>query len=270
MQERYCSYKRSTITYLQGGTGTRVLLCLHGFGESANSFRFLEAELGDRFTIYAVDLPWHGHTLWEEGLSLTQETFLAVLKQMIPGFETRSITLLGYSMGGRVALQVLQQLPAQIEKLVLLAPDGLRMNPWYYLATQTRWGNQLFRYTMNHPRWFQQLANLLRRTRCINRSIAKFVHHYIDRASVREHLYRVWTTMHAFRPHLKTIRTEIIKRRIPVALVFGRYDRVIASKYGRKFQKGAESYIAIHELQEGHQLLRPKHHDFIISLLQQV
>ena len=270
MQEMYCSYKRSSIAYLQGGTGTHVLLCLHGFGESANSFRFLEAELGDRFTIYAVDLPWHGDTRWEEELALTPETFLTVLKDMIPGFETRSITLLGYSMGGRVALQLLQRFPAQVEQLVLLAPDGLTLNPLYYLATQTRWGNRLFRFTMNHPRWFQQLADLLNRTRCLNRSIAKFVHHYTDRPAVREHLYRVWTTMRAFRPDIKTIQQEIRNRQIPVALVFGKYDRIIASKNGRKFQQGAESFITVHELQEGHQLLRPKHRDFIISLLQQV
>lgn len=267
MQLLECSFRQSTIAFLKGGQGPAVLLCLHGFGEHSASFSFLEEELGRLFTIYAPDFPWHGTTQWKEGLVFTPDMLVELLQQMIPDFEQKSVTILGYSMGGRVGLHLLQLLPAQIRKMVLLAPDGLTLNPWYYLATQTQPGNRLFHYTMNHPRWFQQLVVLLNRSRLINRSIAKFVLHSIDRTEVRTHLFRVWTTMRAFRPHLKKLQAAIINQRIPVVLVFGRYDRVIASKHGRVFQKGVKPFVTVHELEEGHQLLRPKHRSFIISLL---
>jgi hypothetical protein len=45
-------------------------------------------------------------------------------------------------------------MPEQIEKLVLLAPDGLKVNFWYWLATQTWLGKNSFCFTMKHPGWF--------------------------------------------------------------------------------------------------------------------
>ena len=267
MERQYISYNQSEFSYLTGGKGNKVLLCLHGFGEEAETFSFLEKYLTEEFTIYAIDLPWHGQTKWNTNLTFPVKDLIAVLQLMIPNFENRSIQLLCFSMGGRAGLSLLERIPEKFEKAVLLAPDGLHVSPWYWFATQTWLGNGLFRYTMKHPQWFGFIVDRMNRRKWINSSVAKYVHYYIDEQKVRDDLYRIWTTMRKFRPDLKQIKRKLTEHRIPLHLVFGSYDRVIPPKNGYRFQNESKQWIHVHELQSGHLLLKEKHAAFIISLL---
>lgn len=243
------------------------MLCLHGFGEEAASFSFLENQLADKYTIYAIDLPWHGETVWNSKLNFPVNSLTGLLEQLIPGFSSRSIHLLCFSMGGRVGLSLLEHIPQKTEKAVLLAPDGLHINGWYWLATQTWLGNRLFKYTMKHPHWFGFIVDLMNRRKWVNSSVAKYVHHYIDEQKVRDDLYRIWTTMRKFKPKLQLVKGNLAKHHIQLHLVFGSYDRVIPAKKGYSFQKGSEEWVHVHEVQSGHRLLTDKHAAFIISLL---
>ncbi len=62
-------------------------------------------------------------------------------------------------MGGRAAMHLLQQIPGKIERVALVAPDGLHQNLWYWLTTQTAFGNKAFAYTMKKPVWFFSIVN---------------------------------------------------------------------------------------------------------------
>jgi pimeloyl-ACP methyl ester carboxylesterase len=267
MQRLFLEYEHSTFSYLKGGKGSKVVLCLHGFGEEAESFSFLEKQLGDMFTIYAIDFPWHGQTKWRKSLTFPTKGMIEVLGLMIPDFEHQKIHLLCYSMGGRVGLSLMERIPKQIHKAVFLAPDGLKVNSWYWLATQTWLGNGLFKFTMRYPYWFAWMVDLMKRFGWINMSVAKFVHAYIDDKKMRDDLYHIWTTMRKFRPKLKKVKQNIQEHQIPVHLVFGEYDRVVLSENGYRFQKGLEQFVTVEELKSGHQLLREKHSDVIVKWL---
>ena len=60
------NYRQSVISYLRLGTGSRLLICFHGFGDHAVIWRNLEKKMGRKFTLIAIDLPFHGHTDWRE------------------------------------------------------------------------------------------------------------------------------------------------------------------------------------------------------------
>ncbi len=243
------------------------MLCLHGFGEQADSFSFLEKALGDNYTIYAPDFPWHGQTVWRKTLTFPVSWMIAVMQQMIEGFHEKKIELLCYSMGGRVGLSLLERIPDKIVRAVFIAPDGLKVNGWYWLATQTRVGNGLFRFTMYNPKWFSGFVDFLHRHRRINMSVVKFIHQYIDDKKMRDDLYRIWTTMRKFRPNLKVVKANITAYRLPVHLIFGTYDRVILAENGYRFQRGVESFVHIHVLKTGHKLLHSRHLADIIACL---
>ena len=100
-----------------------------------------------------------------------------------------------------------------------------------------------------------------------NKSLIKFVHYYLDDAEQRMILYRRWTTMRKFRPDKGLLKSTIVKNKIPLSIVFGRYDRVILSKHGNSFSKNAEEYIRVIVLEAGHQLLKEKHVPLIAQLL---
>jgi len=245
------------------------LLCFHGYGESAESFAFLEDPLGREFTILAMDMPFHGGTEWREGLFFDPADLPGLIERMLAAesFADQRWWLLGYSMGGRVVLSLLEKVPQKIEKGILLAPDGLTMNRWYWLATQTRWGNRLFRLAMSKPRLFLFTLKMADRLRLVNRSIYKFTINYIDHAQEREDLYKRWTTMRGFRPDLRVLQSVVREHEVPLRLFYGRYDRIIRPEIGERFSREARPWCKLAMLNCGHQLLQPRNLDELIGLM---
>jgi pimeloyl-ACP methyl ester carboxylesterase len=176
-----------------------------------------------------------------------------------PETGNRKLTLLGYSLGGRIALALFEKMPASIERLVLLAPDGLKVNFWYWLSTQTSVGNKLFAFTMKHPSWFFGFLKGLNKLRLVNASIFKFVNYYIGDKEIRELLYARWTTLRKLKPNLNRTRKEINIHMTTVRLVYGMHDRIILSTVGEKFRKGIEEHCTISVIRSGHQVLHEKH-----------
>jgi pimeloyl-ACP methyl ester carboxylesterase len=170
-------------------------------------------------------------------------------------------------MGGRVALQLLELAPARVRRLVLLATDGLQMNFWYWLATQTRVGNALFRWTMKRPAWLFFLLRTGHVLRLVNPSIYKFTAHYVDDGMVRENLYARWTTMRGFRPDPAVVGRHIRQHAIQVRLLYGSYDRIIRWERGERFRRPNAPYCSLTLLPAGHQLLQAKFLEVIVKAL---
>jgi pimeloyl-ACP methyl ester carboxylesterase len=261
----YIDYKNSRIHYLRMGDGVDYLFCFHGYGETADSFKLLEPALGKRFTIIAIDFPFHGKTEWNEGLLFTPEDLIFIIQQLKPA--SNPMQLLGYSMGGRIAMQLLQLIPEQVTKMVLVAPDGLHKNKWQWIATRTRVGNRLFHYFMLHPGAVLGLMDAGAKLGLYSKSLHKFVHYYLDDPEQRLTLYRRWTTMRKFRPDTDLLRSIIIKNKIPVRLLFGKHDHVILAKHGIAFSKNSEGLIEVKEIEAGHQLLKEKYAGEIIAVV---
>lgn len=270
MQTGHYPSGKPPIHYSCQGTGPRLLFCFHGYGESAETFSFLAESLETEFTLIAIDLPLHGRTGWQgDNLFFDPADLLSLMEEIsstLPG-RTGPWTLLGYSMGGRVALYLLQLAPEKIGKLVLLAPDGLRINPWYWLATQTRTGNRLFNFTMRHPAWLFILLRIGNALKCVNPGIYTFTTRYIGNIKVRQNLYARWTILRGFRPKQGPIRNSIRSRNISVRLIYGRYDRIISAKSGLRFQKGIGEHCTLRLLPTGHHLLQTENGEIILNAI---
>lgn len=261
----FIPYRTSKIHYHRFGKGPQWVCCFHGYGEDGSYFQLFEQDLGERYTLIAPDLPFHGKTEWREALKLEPALLLEFINTIIP--ENEPIQLIGYSMGGRVCLRLLELFPNRFTKLVLLAPDGLHKNPWQKFATQSFVGNQLFAFTMQYPGWMFTLMKCAGWLGLFNKSIIKFVHHYLDHESERKILYKRWTTMRCFRPSLKRLRSVIPEYQVPVYLIFGKYDRVIIPKHGYLFQEKLEHWIIVKELPAGHHLLQEKYIPEVLAVM---
>lgn len=263
MQQLVIPFEQSLFAVQVWGHGPQMVLCLHGYGESAMHFSFLQ-QLGSKYTIAAIDLPYHGDTIWQDKKKLLPVQLLELIGQLLQNLRNRDtalhdkLILLGYSMGGRVALSLYQHQPSLFSKLVLLAPDGLKLNRWYWLATQTFLGNRLFKFTMQHPGWFFNMLQLLNKAGMVNTSIFKFVNFYIGDATVRSLLYQRWTVLSPFRPNLQKLQTMIRQQQTPVRLVYGQYDKIIVPVVGERFIKHIPEQGQMIILATGHQLLQEK------------
>lgn len=267
-------YKESDIAVYRYGNGSQPVLCFHGYGEQGSSFSFLEKHAGNRYVFFALDLPWHGATRWRDGDLFEMQDLLAIIGLLSEQDErikdaAEGLILLGFSLGGRVSLSLYEQWPQKIHKLVLLAPDGLKANFWYWLATQNTPGRSLFAFTMKQPGWFFGLLTLLNRFRLVNRSVVKFVRYYIENPHLREELYLRWSGLRTITPDLAHIKKLIRRHHTQVRLVYGRHDRIILPVRGEKFRRGIETWCTISVIPSGHQVLHEKHVADIMQALQQ-
>ena len=265
MTSHFIPYRQSTIHYRKSGTGPHLVVCFHGFGEFAKTFDPIAASLTDH-TLIAIDLPFHGETIWREGLECSIDEMLEIIR-LCPEIGEKPYGLMGYSMGGRIVLTLYETIPDKISYIVLIAPDGLKVNPWYWFATQTFIGKRIFRYTMSMPAWFNGLLQAGQKTGLVNVSIMKFVHRYIDDTVMREKVYQVWTTMRKFTPRLTKVKSLIKKNQTPVYLIFGKFDRIIVPKFGERFMLDIEKWCRMEILDAGHQVLHPRYADAIANAL---
>jgi pimeloyl-ACP methyl ester carboxylesterase len=264
MQEGKVAYKDNIIVYKKYGTGDRYIVCFHGFGQAAYRWGILEPYLGDSFTLIAFDLPFHGNTQWNEKENFTVEKLVEVIKQVLP-HNLEKFCLLGYSMGGRIVLRLLQQIPKQIEKVVLLAPDGLHKNFWYRFATHTVVGRNLFYRSMKNPRLLFSLAKKLRARGAISKGQYDLAEYYMSNEMSRMAIYHRWMGTRHFQPDLNLIRRLIVKHHIPVVMVFGKHDKIIVADKGILFTKGLEKYATVKLLDVGHYFLREAYASLIAS-----
>jgi len=246
--------------------GPKPAFCFHGYGEESNSFSFLEKYAADQYTFFAIDLPYHGQTQWNEGLIFTIDDLSEIIQVLLSQAMAEQrltnndqLSLIGFSLGGRVVLSVYEKMHFQIEKLILLAPDGLKVNFWYWLSTQTWIGNKLFISTMKHPGWFFFLLRILNKLGLVNASVFKFVNHYIGDQQARNILYQRWIVLRKIKPNLKKIKSLISKNNTPVRLIYGKHDRIILPVRGEKFIRGIEKHCTLSVIHSGHQVLHENH-----------
>jgi 2-succinyl-6-hydroxy-2,4-cyclohexadiene-1-carboxylate synthase len=153
------------------------ILFLHGFLGDGRDFDGVIAHLTDQFCCIMVDLPGHGQTRVEGGDE--QYTIVSTAKALIQWLDEIGIPrcfLVGYSMGGRLALYLAIHFPQRFPKVVLeSASPGLkteqerqeRLQRDFQLADQleadfpsflTHWYQQpLFQLLQQHPEFEQMM-----------------------------------------------------------------------------------------------------------------
>lgn len=271
MGSYFIAYKNSTIHYCVWGKGLKPLFCFHGYGETAETFAVLENHLGADYTIIGLDMPFHGQTQWQEGLLFTDEDLLDIMgkitQAMLRSFAS-GFSLLGYSMGGRVALQLAQKKPGLVERIVLVAPDGLHKNTWYRFATQNLLGNRLFKYTMYQPQRAFKFFGWIEKAKLVHPGMMKIVRFYTGDEQERQMLYSRWTTMRKFKPRIALLKETIQRHQIPTRFLFGRFDNIILSTRAEVFKMDTHN-VQVHIIDAGHRLMQEKHSAVISSLFYQ-
>jgi 2-succinyl-6-hydroxy-2,4-cyclohexadiene-1-carboxylate synthase len=102
------------------GAGTPPLVLLHGFTGNAETWAAFADSIGKARPLVAIDLPGHGGSACPAdpaayGAERTVEAILAVLERLDVG----PFALLGYSLGGRVALHLALAAPERLVSLIL-------------------------------------------------------------------------------------------------------------------------------------------------------
>lgn len=106
------------------GEGSPVVL-LHGWGTSGESLNGIAKVLGDRFRVYAIDLPGFGWTPPSPAAWGTRD-YASHVEAFMDCTAIPCADILGHSFGGRIALALAAQSPRRVRCLVLVASAGIR------------------------------------------------------------------------------------------------------------------------------------------------
>lgn len=217
------------LSFSKSGNGPNVLLAFHGFGQSKKDlYPFIEPFLGDH-TVYCFDVFFHGNSHWDLNSSPTVSPLLWLnfVKAFLAQEQVESFSLAGFSLGSRFALQVLEAFPKQVQGLYLLAPDNIKPDFWYELATGTQLGAAILKNLVNKPAGLFRLVHFLTFIQVVAPSVKKFVASQMNTKPKRLQVYHCWT---AFRPLLTKpyrIAQLLNNHKIPLIIFCGKMDKVV-------------------------------------------
>ena len=144
-----------------GDPSKPALLLLHGFLGDKQDWQALIPSLSLHFYCICLDLPGHGNS---PSIKLDKPGFIAVsqlIEHTLAALNVSSFHLLGYSLGGRIALHIVQLMPEQVLSVTLeschygLDSQALRDDR---LENDKLWDEQLQNLTMTEflSLWYRQ------------------------------------------------------------------------------------------------------------------
>lgn len=101
-----------------------AVLMLHGMGSSLHTWEPWAEALDDRFRVIRIDLPGAGLSSADPTGDYSDERSLAVLRALQDRLKIGRWSVVGHSIGGRIAWRYAAAYPDRVDRLVLISPDG--------------------------------------------------------------------------------------------------------------------------------------------------
>ncbi len=212
--------------YYRWGNGPQVLLAFHGYGLEGSSFFPLQA-LHQHFTVYSIDLPYHGKSVWTKTKALPLSLWKRFIETLKKRHSIVRYSMMGFSMGGKFALCTLDFDAASIDELYLIAPDGIRKNKFYSIATRNALSRYVFKRITHHPNAFLALANWAEKWKLVSIPAVKFSKTQMATPVQRQMAYKTWVAFRLFYGPLSSRIKSIHQHRVLVTLITGKFDKVI-------------------------------------------
>lgn len=260
-------HKEFSLEYKTSGSGKQILLCFHGFGQDMNAWDVFLPVLNEKYTIYAFSFFHHGNSVYPKDRidqnTLRPEELIEIIDAFLKEKSIDRFSLMGYSMGAKISFQLLHYFGNRIDKITLLAPDGIYSNFWYSFTSKNKLGNFLYRRIIKDPENLFGSMKLMRHFHLLNDKLYRFVRGNLETFEKREQVYTVWMTLRHIEPSAKKSAEIILENNIETILIFGKYDKVITSAIGEKFNKMLNGKAKLIIAECGHNLLISKNTSLI-------
>ena len=113
-----------THVQIEGPAHAPVVLLLHGFGSSLQTWDAWGQGLAYEYRVVRLDIAGFGLTGPAEPGDYSDEADVQRLLAVVDQLGLPRMTVVGHSMGGRLAWHFAAAHPQRVDKLVLIAPDG--------------------------------------------------------------------------------------------------------------------------------------------------
>ncbi|MDO8446738.1 MAG: alpha/beta hydrolase [Deltaproteobacteria bacterium] len=206
------------LNYDVSGEGKPILF-LHGWGMSSRVWKYQVEHFFEKFKTITLDLRGHGESSPSD--DYTFDTLAGDVKEFIEGLSLGPVSLVGWSMGGSVAIKVAGTYPEILHSLILVSTT-----PKFVASEDFPYG---------------QPEAMLRRLerqidRDVNRAMVEFCSLMVEGEPIIEEVWETvavneWPSKEILKGYLKTLadtdlRGELIKISHPTMIVHGMLDRI--------------------------------------------
>lgn len=227
---RFIQYQEWKLYYSKKGERGEPLLLFHGFGQTHAYFNPLVEVLKEDYQCYSFDLFYHGKSAAPKNESLDIETWEEIFKLFISKENITEFCLCGFSLGGKYVLAILMSYAPKISQLLLMAPDGIKTNIWYNMATYPYPLRRFFRSTIRHPQRLYIMIRFLGKIGIIKKRVMHFVEKQMESPSKRKKVYDTWVGMRKIKFKTRMIRNKLIDHDIHTIIFIGDADEIIPLK----------------------------------------
>lgn len=251
----FIEFKGSKVHYLKFGNGPAAMVAIHGFADSAKLFLKIHPALENLYTVYALDVPYHGKTDWTHSELFEPKDIADIIKIIMENESFEEFSLMGYSMGGKIALSIIEDFGTELNELILIASDGLKTHPIYDITAYPGFGRKIFSWFVRQPNIFFRFLSFSRRLGFISNFLYQFARNHTETYERRLRLYNLWVSLADICPEPYDIKQILNKNKIKVHLFFGERDEVIPPAAGVYFKTGLD-YSTFSILPMGHLMIK--------------
>ncbi|MEZ4894824.1 MAG: alpha/beta hydrolase [Saprospiraceae bacterium] len=253
MQSHFIEHPSGQIHCLKFGRGTELLIALHGFSDRARMFAVLEPALSEKYTVVAIDWPFHGQTEWQPD-TFSREDLLGVIRHILTDHKKERFSIMGFSFGGRLVQAMLPDLVGQINKLYLLSPDGVKTKGMGMATRTPMWLRRFLFRILKDPRWFIALLNFGRKIKIVPPLIHHFLSNNLNRPERFRRTFGCWISMRSFYLRRRIIKRVLKESGLKTDVYIGLNDPMLQQKTLKKLYEGL-SEVRVFWLDEGHRLI---------------
>lgn len=234
VEESYLHIGDDEIRYLQAGDSGSAVVLLHGGGIDAAHLSWdptLEA-LADGHRVIAPDFPGYGHSDAPDA-SYTMDYFLSFLDEFLDQLGLDSVSLVGLSLGGGVALGYALRAPERVENLILVNSYGLVNEPprgTASMASPLAWST--LRHNRSLLRW--GLGSIVADRRTITDEIVTVASRLLHRPFAGRAFRRFYRNEVGSGGVKSDFSDRLTELTIPTLLVHGAADDLIPVQWARR------------------------------------
>ena len=234
------------LSYLENDTQSdSAIVLLHGFGGDKDNWNRFSANMTTRLHILAPDLPGHGESIADPGLSYSINSQANKLAALLESRNIQAIHLAGNSMGGAVAIQYALAHPERVKTLTLFSSLGVRKtasrldalvkntgsNPLFNLCTPEGF-MKMINFSMTRPPYIPGMfLEDLAKKKCARRELETKIYRDIYNDS--------------------DLSEAISNLKMPTLIIWGKHDRILHVDNATAFKQTIKN-SELHILDAGH------------------
>lgn len=123
VQDRQINLHGKVVAYRHGGSGPQMVL-LHGIASNNRTWDPVIEQLAQTHEVFAPDLHGHGQSEKPVG-DYSIGGYASIVRDLLLALGVERFTLVGHSLGGGIAMQLLHMAPELVGRIVLVDSGGL-------------------------------------------------------------------------------------------------------------------------------------------------